>query len=83
MTESVVSRKYGQFFGCVCARQTVLSFDDRIVDNTVSVFSMVPRRWTHSDITGDFSPPCRAHSATLIAQKVVIIGGRENSAHAV
>ena len=43
------------------------------------------RRCTHSDTCGDLPPLCRAHSATLMTQKIVIIGAPNTpyySAHA-
>ncbi len=30
---------------------------------------------------GDLPPPCRAHSATLVGRKVVLIGGGENASY--
>ena len=30
---------------------------------------------------GDLPPPCRAHSATLIGRKIVIIGGGEGASY--
>ncbi|KAF8487368.1 hypothetical protein DFH94DRAFT_849762 [Russula ochroleuca] len=31
--------------------------------------------WIHLEMQGDLPPPCRAHSATLVGRKIVIIGG--------
>ena len=34
-------------------------------------------QWSHPDTLGDIPPPCRAHTATLVDKKIVIIGGGE------
>jgi UDP-N-acetylglucosamine:LPS N-acetylglucosamine transferase len=38
-------------------------------------------QWTHPEMQGDLPPPCRAHSATLVGRKIVIIGGGENASY--
>ena len=38
-------------------------------------------QWSHPDMQGDLPPPCRAHSATLVGRKIVIIGGGEGSSY--
>jgi|SRR5713226_969691 len=38
-------------------------------------------QWTHPEMQGDLPPPCRAHSATLVGRKVVLIGGGENASY--
>jgi hypothetical protein len=36
-------------------------------------------QWSHPEMQGDLPPPCRAHSATLVGRKIVIIGGGEGA----
>jgi hypothetical protein len=38
-------------------------------------------QWTHPEMQGDLPPPCRAHSATLVGRKIVLIGGGENASY--
>lgn len=38
-------------------------------------------QWTHPEMQGDLPPPCRAHSATLVGRKIVIIGGGEGASY--
>ena len=38
-------------------------------------------QWSHPEMQGDLSPPCRAHSATLVGRKIVIIGGGEGASY--
>jgi hypothetical protein len=38
-------------------------------------------QWTHPEMQGDLPPPCRAHSATLVGRKIVVIGGGENASY--
>jgi hypothetical protein len=38
-------------------------------------------QWTHPDMQGDLPPPCRAHTATLVGRKIVIIGGGEGASY--
>lgn len=34
-------------------------------------------QWSHTETQGDVPPPCRAHTATLVDRKIVMIGGGE------
>lgn len=34
-------------------------------------------QWSHPETLGDVPPPCRAHTATLVDRKIVMIGGGE------
>ncbi|KAF9006971.1 hypothetical protein BDQ17DRAFT_1461401 [Cyathus striatus] len=43
--------------------------------DTVFLFSNQTMQWTRPEITGDQPPPSRAHSATLIDRKILVIGG--------
>jgi Rab9 effector protein with kelch motifs len=38
-------------------------------------------QWSHPEMQGDLPPPCRAHSATLVGRKIVIIGGGEGASY--
>ena len=38
-------------------------------------------QWTHPEMQGELPPPCRAHSATLVGRKIVIIGGGEGASY--
>ena len=36
-------------------------------------------QWTHPELQGDLPSMCRAHWATLVGRKIVLIDGRENA----
>jgi hypothetical protein len=38
-------------------------------------------QWTHPEMQGDVPPPVRAHSATLIGRKIVVIAGGEGATY--
>lgn len=38
-------------------------------------------QWSHPEMQGDLPPPCRAHSATLVGRKIIIIGGGEGASY--
>jgi len=38
-------------------------------------------QWSRPEMQGELPPPCRAHSATLIGRKIVIIGGGEGATY--
>lgn len=38
-------------------------------------------QWSHAETLGDVPPPCRAHTATLVDRKIVMIGGGEGPSY--
>ena len=38
-------------------------------------------QWSHPELQGDLPHPCRAHSATPVGRKIVIIGGGEGASY--
>ncbi|KAF8300420.1 galactose oxidase [Clavulina sp. PMI_390] len=55
--------------------------DEKKCYNDVWCLDLDTLLWTHPNMQGEKPPPCRAHSATVVNQQVIIFGGGDGSAY--